>query len=84
MLLQDESSHHWIPRLTASSTVVTLDDATSELSSAILVAEEGTASSFLGLAETISKRALFRALYTNRGGHYFYTTRPGARSIRAD
>jgi hypothetical protein len=67
MLLQDGSSHHWIPALAhALDLVVTLDDATGELSLAILVEEEGTASSFLGLAETIAKRGLFRALAMRR------------------
>ena len=59
--------------------MVTLDDATGELYSAILVEEEGTASSFLGLAETIAKKGLFRSLYTDRGSHYFYTPKAGGR-----
>ena len=41
--------------------------------SAVLVEEEGTASSFLGLAETIARQGLFRALYTDRGSHSFHT-----------
>jgi hypothetical protein len=80
MLLQDGSSHHWIPALARKlDLVVTLDDATGELYSAILLEEEGTASSFLGLAETIAKRGLFRALYTDRGSHYFHTPKAGGR-----
>jgi hypothetical protein len=53
--------------------VVTLDDATGEIYSALLVDQEGTMSGFLGLAETISEHGLFGALYTDRGGHYFMT-----------
>jgi hypothetical protein len=53
--------------------IVTLDDATGEVYSAFLVEEEGTMSSFLGLAETIGRHGLFGALYTDRGGHYFIT-----------
>lgn len=80
MLLQDGSSHHWIPALDRElDLVVTLDDATGEVYSAILVEEEGTASSFLGLAETIAGKGLFRALYTDRGSHYFHTPRAGGR-----
>ncbi len=80
LLLQDGSSHHWIPALDRElDLVVTLDDATGEVYSAILVEEEGTASSFLGLAETIAKKGLFRALYTDRGSHYFHTPKAGGR-----
>ena len=80
LLLQDGSSHHWIPALDRElDLVVTLDDATGELYSAILVGEEGTASSFLGLAETIARKGLFRALYTDRGSHYFHTPKAGGR-----
>ena len=43
------------------------------LDSPILVAEEGTASSFRALAEVVGTQGLFCALYTDRGGHYFHT-----------
>jgi len=52
---------------------VTLDDATSAILSAVLVEEEGTASSFVGLKEVIAAHGLFSAFYTDRGSHYFYT-----------
>jgi hypothetical protein len=57
--------------------VVTLDDATSAISSAFLVAEEGTASSFRALAEVIERHGLFCELYTDRGSHYFHTPKAG-------
>jgi hypothetical protein len=57
--------------------VVTLDDATSAIYSAFLVEEEGTASSFRGLAEVIDKHGLFCELYTDRGSHYFHTPKAG-------
>src|SRR3954469_11309543 len=44
---------------------------------AVLVEEEGTASSFMGLKETIAAQGLFCALYTDRGSHYFYTPKAG-------
>ena len=34
------------------------------------VEEEGTASSFQGMAEVIERRALPSSLYTDRGSHY--------------
>jgi hypothetical protein len=53
--------------------IVTLDDATGAIYSAFLIDQEGTMSSFLGLAETIGRHGLFSAFYTDRGGHYFIT-----------
>ena len=57
--------------------VVTLDDATSAIYSAFLVAEEGTLSSFRGIAEGIDRHGLFCELYTDRGSHYFDTPNAG-------
>ena len=59
-----------------------MDDATSAILSAVLVEEEGTASSFVGLKEVIAARGLFSALYTDRGSHYFYPPRPASRWTR--
>jgi transposase len=82
LLFQDGSTHRWIGALDHDlDLVVTLDDATGELYSAMLVREEGTVSSFLGLAETITEHGLFRALYTDRGSHYFYTPKAGGKSL---
>jgi len=78
LLHQDASKHAWLPgdaRL--YDLVVTLDDATSAIYSAFLVGEEGTASSFRGLAEVIAREGLFCALYTDRAGHYFHTPKAG-------
>ena len=72
MLHQDASKHVWLPGL-GDLDLVTMDDATSEIYSAILVEEEGTMSSFLGLAETIAAKGLFSSFYTDRGSHYFFT-----------
>ena len=59
--------------------VVTLDDATGCITSALLVEEEGTQSSFAGLFETIAAQGLFGALYTDRGSHYFHTPEAGGK-----
>jgi transposase InsO family protein len=53
--------------------IVTMDDATSRILSIFLVEQEGTASSFRGLAETIRAHGLFSSFYTDRGSHYFHT-----------
>ena len=78
MLHQDASTHAWLPGTGRKhDLVVTLDDATSAVLSAVLVDEEGTASSFQGLREVIERHGLFCALYTDRGSHYFYTPEAG-------
>ena len=80
MLHQDGSRHLWLPALErAIDLVVTLDDATSEIYSAFLVEEEGTASTFRGLSEVIAGHGLFCALYTDRGSHYFHTPEAGGK-----
>jgi hypothetical protein len=72
--------HCWIGALDHDlDLVVTLDDATGAIYSAALVEEQGTASSFLRLAGTIARQGQFRALYTDRGSHYFLPT-AGSRS----
>jgi transposase len=77
LVFQDGSRHAWLPQGPELDLVVTLDDATSAILSAFLVEEEGTASSFVGLKETIAAHGLFSALYTDRGSHYFHTPKAG-------
>lgn len=78
MLFQDGSTHCWIPALAREiDLIVTLDDATSEIYSAFFVEQEGTFSSFCGLAAVIERHGLFSSLYTDRGGHYFFTAKAG-------
>jgi transposase len=80
LLFQDGSTHRWIAALGRDlDLVVTLDDATGAIYSAILVDQEGTMSSFLGLAETIAEHGLFSAFYTDRGGHYFITPKDASK-----
>ena len=82
LLHQDAARHAWLAGRPPLDLVVTLDDATSEVCSAFLVAEEGTASSFRALAEVVADRGLFCALYTDRGGHDFHTPVAGGRVDR--
>jgi transposase len=78
LLHQDGSPHRWIPALDQElDLIVTMDDATSAIYSAFLVEEEGTQSSFRGLAELIAAHGLPCALYTDRGSHYFHTPKAG-------
>lgn len=86
MLHQDASRFAWLPGDARQyDLVVTLDDATSAIYSAFLVEEEGTASSFRGIAEVIGRHGLFCELYTDRGSHYFHTPKAGeavSRTVR--
>jgi hypothetical protein len=45
--------------------------------------EEGTASSFRGLSETIRGYGLFSSFYTDRGSHYFTTPKVGEKVDKA-
>src|SRR5580693_6000755 len=53
MLFQDGSKHAWLGEGSDLDLIVTMDDATSAITSIFLCEEEGTASSFRGLSETI-------------------------------
>jgi transposase len=79
MLHQDASTHAWLGDERQLDLVVTMDDATSQIYSAFLVEEEGTASSFRGLSEVIERHGLFCSLYTDRGSHYFRTPEAGGK-----
>ena len=83
MLHQDGSRHAWLESQPMLDLIVTMDDATSTIYSAFLIEEEGTASSFQGLLETLVAKGLPSSLYTDRGSHYFVTSRPARRSTRA-
>jgi transposase len=79
LLHQDASPFGWLAARPPLDLVVTMDDATSTIYSAILVEEEGSVSSFLGLAETIAAHGLPCSLYTDRGSHYFHTPEAGGK-----
>jgi hypothetical protein len=79
LLHQDGSRHQWLEGQPALDLIVTMDDATSEVLSLFLVAEEGTASTFHGLREVVGEHGLFCALYTDRGSHYFETPKAGGK-----
>jgi len=79
LLHQDGSRHAWLEGQPPLDLIVTMDDATSEVLSLFLVAEEGTASTFRGLREVVAQHGLFCALYTDRASHYFETPKAGER-----
>ena len=83
MLHQDGSRHEWLTGQPPLDLIVTLDDATSEIYSAFLVEEEGTASTFRALRQVFAARGLPGALYTDRGSHYFHTPEAGGKVDRS-
>jgi len=78
MIHQDGSTHEWIPGQ-KWDLIVTMDDATNEHCSMFFCGQEGTASSFQGVKETIAKRGLFCSFYSDRGSHYWYTPEAGCK-----
>jgi len=78
MIHQDASTHRWVPNA-VWDLVVTMDDATSEHTSMFFCVQEGTASSFHGLGQTIARYGLFASLYSDRGSHYFTTPEAGGK-----
>jgi hypothetical protein len=78
MLLHiDGSKHRWLNDDRWHDLIVILDDATSEIYYAQLVEEESTRTVMAGLREVIEKQGLFCALYSDRGSHFFVTTKEG-------
>ena len=72
MIHQDASTHEWVTGQ-HWDLVVTMDDATGEHYSMFFTEEEGTASSFRGVQETIEAKGLFCSFYSDRGSHYWHT-----------
>ena len=78
LLHQDGSSHAWVAEQ-RWDLIVTMDDATSEHYWMEFVEEEGTRSSFCGVAAVIRERGLFSAFYSDRGSHYWLTPEAGGK-----
>ena len=78
MLLHiDGSKHRWFQDDRWYDLLVILDDASSEIYYAQLVEEESTRTVMAALREVIETRGLFCALYSDRGSHFFVTTKAG-------
>ena len=75
---QDASTHRWVAQ-EVWDLVVTMDDATGAHTSMFFCDQEGTASSFHGIGQTIARYGLFASLYSDRGSHYFTTPEAGGK-----
>jgi transposase len=74
MLLHIDGSHHqWFQDDRWLDLLVILDDATSEIYYAQLVADEDTRTVMTALRDVLVRKGLFCALYSDRAGHFFYT-----------
>jgi transposase len=74
MLLHIDGSHHqWFQDDRWFDLLVILDDATSEIYYAQLVADECSRTVMAALRDVIQRLGLFCALYSDRAGHFFYT-----------
>src|SRR3954467_5702658 len=77
LVFQDGSQHAWLPQGPPLDLVVTLDDATSAILSAVLVEEEGTASRSMGPKQPVAAHGLFSPLSPDGASHSFYTPKAG-------
>ena len=78
MLLHiDASQHRWFCDERWYDLLVIMDDATSEIYYAQLVAEESTGTVMTALREVIERKGLFCALYSDRASHFFLTPKTG-------
>ena len=78
MLLHiDASQHRWFCDDRWYDLLVVMDDATSEIYYAQLVAEESTATVLTALRAVIEQQGLFCALYSDRASHFFLTPKAG-------
>jgi hypothetical protein len=81
MIHQDGSRHEWVAGQ-QWDLIVTMDDATNKHYSMFFVEEEGTASSFQGVADVIKANGLFCTFYSDRGSHYWTTPEVGGKVDR--
>ncbi len=79
MLHIDASKHAWFQDGQYWDLITILDDATSEIYYAQLVAEEGTRTLMPAVREVVEKQGIFCALYSDRASHFFVTPKAGGK-----
>src|SRR5215213_845271 len=78
MLLHiDASQHQWIMDERWHDLIVILDDATSAIYYAQLVAEESTRTVLRALRQVVEEQGLFCSLYSDRASHFWLTPKAG-------
>jgi transposase len=79
MLHIDASKHAWFGDGRYYDLITILDDATSEIYYAQLVAEEGTRTLMPAVREVVQQQGVFCALYSDRASHFFVTPKAGGK-----
>jgi hypothetical protein len=79
MLHIDASKHAWFGDGRYYDLITILDDATSEIYYAQLVAEEGTRTLLPAVRQVIQQQGIFCALYSDRASHFFVTPKAGGK-----
>ena len=79
MLHIDGSRHRWFQDERSYDLILVLDDATNEVYYARLVEEESTMTVMAALKEVVATHGVFCSLYSDRGSHFWYTPKAGAR-----
>jgi transposase len=77
MLHIDASRHRWFCDDRWHDLIVVLDDATSEIYYAQLVAEESTRTVMAALRSVVEKKGWFSSIYSDRASHFFRTPKAG-------
>jgi transposase len=73
----DASQHQWFMDERWFDLIVVLDDATSEIYYAQLVAEESTRTVMRALRQVVEAQGLFCSLYSDRASHFWLTPKAG-------
>ena len=79
MLFQDGSKHAWLGQGPDLDLIVTIDDATSAITSIFLCEEEGRPPAFAVCRRRSARMVCSRRFYTDRGSHYFVTPKAGGK-----
>jgi hypothetical protein len=77
MLHIDASRHQWFCDERWHDLIVVLDDATSEIYYARLVAEESTRTVMAALRDVVENKGWFSSIYSDRASHFFRTPKAG-------
>jgi transposase len=77
MLHIDASRHQWFSDERWHDLIVVLDDATSEIYYAQLVAEESTRTVMAAFRSVVEKKGWFSSVYSDRASHFFRTPKAG-------
>jgi transposase len=73
----DASQHQWFMDERWHDLIVLLDDATSEIYYAQLVAQESTRTVMRALRQVVEEQGLFCSLYSDRASHFWLTPKAG-------